>query len=283
MQKRNLLLVKIGGGVITDKTERYALREEVLERVGREISEAWQELEETDLIVGNGAGSFAHYSAHEYRTAEGFVNERSKEGMGWVRHDAVKLNQIVTEALLNRGVPVFSVSPSSCLRVAGGEVKEFFGKVIEDLLALGMVPSVYGDVVVDQEKGCGIFSTEKVFEVIVEKLKEKRKIKVIHVNAEDGVYKEGKASIYEEISWENFEEVRRHVGGSNGVDVSGGMIHKVEECLKLTDWGIESWIVSGLKRGRIRGAMLGGKVRGTRIVTGDLPAQAGERRVTNNK
>ena len=132
MQKRNLLLVKIGGGVITDKTERYALREEVLERVGREISEAWQELEETDLIVGNGAGSFAHYSAHEYRTAEGFVNERSKEGMGWVRHDAVKLNQIVVKTLLSKGVPVFSVSPSSCLRVAGGEVKEFFGKVINE-------------------------------------------------------------------------------------------------------------------------------------------------------
>ncbi len=275
MQKRNLLLVKIGGGVITDKTERYALREEVLEWVGREISEAWQELEETDLIVGNGAGSFAHYSAHEYRTAEGFVDERSREGMGWLRHDAVKLNQIVTEALLNRGVPVFSVSPSSCLRVAGGEVKDFFGKVIEDLLVLGMVPSVYGDVVVDQEKGCGIFSTEKVFEVIVEKLKEKRKIKVIHVNAEDGVVKNLKlkmknSKLKEEIipviSRENWDEVKKYLGESGGVDVTGGMIHKVEECLKLTDWGIESWIVSGLKKGRVKKAMLGEEVRGTKIV-----------------
>ena len=278
MQKRNLLLVKIGGGVITDKTERYALREEVLERVGQEISEAWRELEETDLIIGNGAGSFAHYSAHEYKTAKGFVNERSKEGMGWVRYDAVKLNQIVTEELLNKGVPVFSVSPSSCLRVAGGEVEEFFGKVIEDLLALGMVPAVYGDVVVDRERGCGIFSTEKVFEVIVEKLREKRKIKVIHVNAEEGVVKNLKLKMRDSklvgeiipvISKENWDEVKKYLGESGGVDVTGGMIHKVEECLKLTDWGVGGWIVSGLKRGRIKRAMLGEEVRGTRIMRGE--------------
>ena len=94
---KKLILLKIGGGVITDKTVQYGLREEVLIRLAHEIGDAWQKRGETRLIIGNGAGSFAHYSAHKYRTMEGFVNEESRIGMGWVRHDAVKLNQIVFE------------------------------------------------------------------------------------------------------------------------------------------------------------------------------------------
>ena len=66
--KKNLLLLKIGGGVITDKTKRYGLLDDVLVRLAREIADGYGKLKDTDLIIGNGAGSFAHYSAHEYRT-----------------------------------------------------------------------------------------------------------------------------------------------------------------------------------------------------------------------
>ena len=58
-----------------------------------EIAEAQKEIGETKMIIGNGAGSFAHFLS-KYRTTEGFVSEESKIGMGWERHDAVKLNQL---------------------------------------------------------------------------------------------------------------------------------------------------------------------------------------------
>lgn len=260
-----LILLKIGGGVITDRSVHYGLREDVLTRLAREISEAKEQIGDTKIIIGNGAGSFAHFSAHKYRTTEGFVDANSRIGMGWVRHDAVKLNQIVFEQLLLANVPVFSFSPSSLMSVKNGETKHVFMDSIEDALGQGVVPLVYGDVVVDSTKGCDVYSTEKVFDELAKYFAKEYEVRVIHISSEDGVYKKGQASVFAEINSANFPEVKEHLGGSNGVDVSGGMLHKVEECLELSKLGIVSQIVSGMVSGRVREAIIGKKVKGTKI------------------
>ena len=263
--KKELILLKIGGGVITDKSVHYGLREDVLTRLVREIGETQKNLGESKMIIGNGAGSFAHFSAHKYRTTEGFVNEESRIGMGWVRHDAVKLNQIVFEQLLLANVPVFSFSPSSLMSVKDGKTKAVFMESMVDAIDKEIVPLVYGDVVVDSVKGCDVYSTEKVFDELAIYFAKSYQVRVIHISSEEGVYKKGQASVFSEITTNNFEEVKEHLGGSHGVDVSGGMLHKVEECLALTDMGITSQIVSGMVSGRVRDAILGKKVKGTTI------------------
>lgn len=262
---KNMILLKIGGGVITDKSVHYGLREDVLTRLAAEIGDAHVKLDDTQIIIGNGAGSFAHFSAHKYKTTAGFINEESRIGMGWVRHDAVKLNQIVFEQLLLAKVPVFSFSPSSMMSVKNGKTKKIFAESMEDAINMGVVPLVYGDVVVDAIKGCDVYSTEKVFDELAKYFSEKYQVRVIHISSEDGVYKKGKASVFSEINAQNFEIVKEHLGGSNGVDVSGGMLHKVEECLALTKMGIVSQIVSGMIPNRVRDAILGKNVRGTTI------------------
>lgn len=262
---KKLILLKIGGGVITDKSVHYGLREDVLARLAKEISEAQKEIGETRLIIGNGAGSFAHFSAHKYRTMEGFVNEESKIGMGWVRHDAVKLNQIVFEQLLLANVPVFSFSPSSLMSVKNGKTVKIFPDSLVDALNKSMTPLVYGDVMVDSARGCGVYSTEMVFDELAMYFADKYEVRVIHVSAEEGVYKKGQASIFSEINTHNFMEVKEHLGGSNGVDVSGGMLHKVEECLELAKLGITSQIVSGMVSGRVKETIINKKVKGTII------------------
>lgn len=262
---QQLILIKIGGGVITDKSVHYGLREDVLTRLAKEIGEAYAELSETNIIIGNGAGSFAHFSAHKYRTTEGFVDENSRIGMGWVRHDAVKLNQIVFEQLLTANVPVFSFSPSSLMSVKNGKTASVFMDSVTDAMDKGVVPLVYGDVVVDSVKGCDVYSTERVFDELATYYAKDYIVRVIHISSEEGVYKKGQASVFKEINRDNFEEVKEHLGGSNGVDVSGGMLHKVEECLVLTKIGITSQIVSGMVAGRVRDAIIGKKVTGTTI------------------
>lgn len=260
-----LILIKIGGGVITDKSVHYGLREDVLVRLAEEISEAHGELKDTKMIIGNGAGSFAHFSAHKYRTTEGFVGENSRIGMGWVRHDAVKLNQIVFEQLLTAKVPVFSFSPSSLMSVKDGKTQRVFMDSVVDAINKGIIPLVHGDVVVDAIKGCDVYSTEKVFDELAKYFAKDYQVIVIHVSSEEGVYKKGQASVFTEINKGNFEEVKEHLGGSNGVDVSGGMLHKVKECLELTKLGITSQIVSGMVPERVRDAIIGKKVKGTII------------------
>ncbi|MEI6690683.1 MAG: isopentenyl phosphate kinase [bacterium] len=273
---KKLLLLKIGGGVITNKTKRYGLLEDVLVQLAREIADGYEQLKDTDLIIGNGAGSFAHYSAHEYRTAEGFVDERSKIGAGWVRFDAIKLNQLVFAELLRVGVPVFSFAPSSLMTVDNGKAEHVCMDVIESALEKGMVPLVYGDVMIDKTKGCGIFSTEMVFDQLARRLVEKyEEVRVIHVSSEDGVYKHSKCKkhgarvdadeVVELITNDNLDKVTSLINGSHGIDVTGGMLHKVQECLELAKLGIKSLIVSGLVEARVKEAMVGVKVLGTRI------------------
>lgn len=262
---KKLILLKIGGGVITDKSVHYGLREDVLIRLAKEVGEAHAGLQDTKLIIGNGAGSFAHFSAHKYRTTEGFVEENSRIGMGWVRHDAVKLNQIVFEQLLLANVPVFSFSPSSLMSVKNGETKAVFMDSVVNAMDKGVVPLVHGDVVVDSAKGCDVYSTEKVFDEFAKNFAKDYQVRVIHVSSEEGVYKKGQASVFDAITKNNFEEVKEHLGGSKGVDVSGGMLHKVRECLELANLGITSQIVSGMVSGRVREAIMGKKVKGTTI------------------
>lgn len=262
---KKLILLKIGGGVITDKSVHYGLREDVLARLAKEISEAQKEIGETRLIIGNGAGSFAHFSAHKYRTTEGFVDENSRIGMGWVRHDAVKLNQIVFEQLLISGCPVFSFSPSSLMSVENGKTKAIFIDSLLEAMDKGIIPLVYGDVVVDSAKGCDVYSTEKVFDELAKYFLKTYQVRVIHISSEEGVYKKGQASVFGEVTRDNFNEVKEHLGGSNGVDVSGGMLHKVEECLELAKLGVASQIVSGMVSGRVREAIIGKNVKGTSI------------------
>ncbi len=262
---KKLILLKIGGGVITDKNVQYGLRDDILSRLASEISEGWRELKNTKIIIGNGAGSFAHFSAHKYRTIEGFVDENSRVGLGWVRYDAVKLNQIVLEQLLLRGIPTFSFSPSSMMSVKNGKTKKVFMESMVDAMELDMVPLVYGDPVIDESKGCDIYSTEKVFDELAAYFAKKYEVRVIHISSEEGVYKKGQASVFNVITRDNFAEVKNHLGGSNGVDVSGGMLHKVEECLGLAKLGITSQIISGMVPGRVSDAMLGKKIIGTTI------------------
>lgn len=260
-----LLLLKIGGGVITDKSVQYGLREDVLTRLAQEIYAGSKELKDTKLIIGNGVGSFAHWSAAKYKTVEGFVNDESKIGMGWVRHDAVKINQIVLEQLLLAGLPSFSFSPSSLMSVESGVTKQIFVESLVDALNNGITPVVHGDVMVDSKKGCAIYSTERVFDELAKYFSKTYEVSVVHISAEEGVYKKGQASIFSEITLHNFVEAKEHLGGSYGVDISGGMLHKVEECLALTKLGIVSQIVSGMVPGRVRDVVAGKQVVGTTI------------------
>lgn len=261
---KKLILLKIGGGVITDKKVRYGLKLEVLQQIAKEIAAGYRDLKETDLIVGNGAGSFAHFSAAEYRTMEGFVEERSRVGLGWVRYDAVKLNQIVLEELLKAGVPAFSMSPSSLMSVADSKVVGINLTSLSQALAKGIVPLVHGDTMIDAVTGCTVFSTERVFDEMAKELAPQySKIRVIHVSSEEGVRVDG--SVYSEITSNNIEQVQYALLGSDGIDVTGGMMHKVKACLEIAKIGIESLIVSGMVPGRVNQAMMGNAVIGTRI------------------
>ncbi len=84
-----LVLVKLGGSLITDKDKPYTARREVITQLVEQVSLIKHENPNLKLIIGNGAGSFAHQSANKYNTINGFSCDEEKLGFCLVHQDAL--------------------------------------------------------------------------------------------------------------------------------------------------------------------------------------------------
>ena len=88
--------------------------------------------------------------------------------------------------------------------------------------------------------------------------------RMIHCGQTDGVY-DADGKTIPEINSSNFESYKSSLGGSGGVDVTGGMMHKVEETLNLASKGIPGLIIDGIEKGRLSEAISGKEVLGTKV------------------
>lgn len=258
---KDLILIKIGGSLITDKTKPFTTRPDVIKRVAKEIKEALGE-KKVKLVVGHGGGSFPHQSAKKYQTNKGIINEESYKGISEVQNDASRLNRIFVQALIDEGINAVSVQPSASAISENGKIVEWFTKPLEEMLEKGLIPVPYGDVMLDKKMGCSIASTEEILNFLSRKLKPE---KIIIAGEVDGVFtadphKDPKAKLIPEITTANFEEIKKYLAGSRGTDVTGGMLHKVEEMMDLAKEGFKSEIINVLKEGNLKKAILGKKI-----------------------
>jgi len=263
---KDLILIKIGGSLITDKTKPYTTRPDVIKRIAKEIKEAISE-KDISLIIGHGAGSFGHQSANKYQTHKGIINDNSYEGIAVVENDAQRLNRIFVQALVDEGVNAVSIQPSAAAIAENSRIVEWPTESIEAFLEKGLIPVPYGDVLIDKKIGCCIASTEEVLNFLANKLRPK---KIIIAGEVDGVFtadphKDPEAKLIPEITPDNFEEVKVYLSGSRGTDVTGGMLHKVEEMLELAEEGFVSEIINVKKEGYLKRAILGEEGIGTII------------------
>jgi isopentenyl phosphate kinase len=261
-----LIFVKLGGSLITEKSRPYTARLDVIDRLARQLRDAREE-KGFKLLTGHGGGSFPHTSAKKYETDKGFIDENSVEGFCRVHDDAARLNRIVVGALLEAGETAVSVQPSSCCVAENGRILEWYLKPIDSLLKNNMVPVVYGDAALDVKKGCCILSTEVIFEHLANILKPSR---IILCGKVDGVL-DSNGKVIGEITENNFPGIKGYLSGSDGIDVTGGMFHKVEMMLDLAKKGIKSEVINGEKPGNLRKSLLGEKVLGTVIKSSTPP------------
>jgi len=264
MDSKPLVFIKIGGSLITDKSKPFSVRERALQVICEEVKKA--QASGKQLVVGHGAGSFAHVPAKKYQTHKGILNEESYRGIAEVADVAAQLNRIVIKALLNAGVNAVSISPLSTMVAENHSLKSICTTSIEEALRLGLLPVLYGDQILDTEVGCTIFSTEMVLGYLALHLKEKGYVieRMIHCGQTDGVYDENGKTI-EVITPNTIERYQATIGGSGGTDVTGGMEHKVNETLELAKQGIPGLIIDGIEHGTLSEAIEGKPVLGTRI------------------
>ncbi|MDI6825859.1 MAG: isopentenyl phosphate kinase [Candidatus Aenigmarchaeota archaeon] len=267
-----LILVKLGGSVITDKSKPFTEDINTIKRLAKEIHEAREE-KKFKLIIGHGGGSYPHTYAEIFRTNEGVMNKRSYEGIAKVQDAASILNRIIVNQLINAGENAVSINPSSCTIAENGTIKRMFLEPIEKLLDFDMVPVPYGDVCLDSKKGCCILSTEGILSYLAKEFNKDKKYKVSRVllcGRVGGVFNDNPdenpdAELIPIITQKNIKKIESVLKGSSGIDVTGGMMHKVKMMLELTELGIESEVINVKKSGILKRALLGEKGLGTII------------------
>jgi isopentenyl phosphate kinase len=268
------ILIKLGGSLITEKSGEETPRQEVIDRLAREVAALAAELPER-IILGHGSGSFGHVAAQRSGIARGVRSVRGEPGV-WnagqlpgvarTQERAAALHRLVVAALLDASALPFSIAPSSCVVADGGRPADLAADPLVLTLAGGLLPVLYGDVVTDRSWGFSICSTERLFELLARRLPERgiRVRRALWLGETDGVYDRAGATI-PRIASGSFAEVRQAIGAPAGTDVTGGMLHRVETALRLADLGIRSSILNGLRPGVLRAALAGEEDRATEI------------------
>jgi len=252
-----MMLIKLGGSAVTDKSKPMTARLETIDRLALEISKA-----PGKKIIIHGGGSFGHIKAKQYLLHKGFSDESQRKGICEVQEDMRTLNRLVETGLRKAGMPVASIPAGAIAVFDGGRLASFPSEVFSHYLDIGIVPISFGDVVVDRSRGISICSGDDIMLKLSRDLKAER---CIFATSVDGIF----ASYPPAEGQGPVPEVRRGdriIFNAKDTDVTGSMQRKLELMFDIAESGCGVQIINGLVPGRLSDALLGRETVGTRVM-----------------
>ena len=259
-------LVKLGGSLITDKAKLNTLRPDIIHQVVQQIADIIRLREELRIVLLNGNGSFGHPIAKKYQIPQGFNGENAL-GFCLLQQKTTQLNQIIVNALLEQNVPAIGFQPSTLFWSNKAYYHHLNLNIFEQFLEQKIVPVLYGDGIIDQDKGFNVISSDHLLTLIVKYLSSMPRYvieKVVNLGNYDGVLDE-KGQLIGEINNLNYDSLKHCIRGSEYLDISGGMSNKILALLELAHIGHESWILNGGKPNALKSLILEGRSIGTKI------------------
>ncbi len=257
---KSMILIKLGGSIITDKNKPLAARPEVIDRLAREIASTGEK-----FIIVHGGGSFGHFKAAEHCIQEGYKSEEQSQAIADIQYDMRILNSMVVDGFHKASMPVASI-PSGAISVFDdGRIVEFPVDVLSHYLDIGITPITFGDVVVDRTRGVCICSGDDIMQHLAKNLEV---TKCIFVTEVDGMYQnyppgDGEEPIPVVVPGDDISF------SSDRPDVTGGMERKLELMFDIAATGSEVLIVNGLVPDRVKKAIMGEDFVGTVVKGGN--------------
>jgi len=169
-----MIFLKLGGSLITEKSQTETARLEVIDRLATEIQDVRRENPELTILLGHGSGSFGHHAAAKFGTHHGVSTIEDWKGVAAVWKAANMLHRFVMDSLLAAGLPVISFPPSASAIAKDGELISLAIQPIQHALLKGLIPVTHGDVVFDETRGATIASTESIFSYLTDTIKPSR-------------------------------------------------------------------------------------------------------------
>ena len=247
----SVILLKIGGSVLTNKAQAHTVRKENLHAVARQIADA----KRTDLVLVHGAGSFGHPQAAKYLS-----DHFSVSGL-WKTHRSVtSLNTRLVNELQSYDVPALPIHPLSSITLDAGRIVRFEMKALQLMLRNGIVPVIHGDVALDSSESYNILSGDQILAFLAQKIQPEK----IGIGTDvDGIIFRGKTIEY--LNANEFEKYRQEIVGSDATDVTGGMLRKVSELVEIAKIGIQSQVFNATRDGNVAKFLTSDQKIGTTI------------------
>lgn len=267
---RERVVLKWGGGLITEKHALKTVRTEVLDRLAEQIESCVSD--GVDVILVHGAGSFGHLRAKEHRLHEGKLPEdhingsmTQEEAVEAVRNDMLELNAHVMQALTRCDISAVTLSPHQWARNTGAG---FAGDLaLFEQAPHGIVMVSHGDVVdCDEPRRFGILSGDDLVLRLATELTGVKRL-VFAMGGVDGVLADPPQPNVNDVLLPTLRQTDLFTGEhAVEMDVTGGIGLKVERGFQATAKGIEVLLVNGEKDRRVADACMGKDVVGTRLL-----------------
>ena len=227
-----MIVIKLGGSVITDKTRYKVFHEDVMKQILHEFTRR-------DVVVVHGAGSFGHVMAEKLK----ILKNADPAAVSLIHRDVTELNLRVMDVFYTEGFPCISFAPHCFIN----NEKNIF-RCFSEYMDNGIIPVTYGDIYVKDSVAKIISGDDLVYDIS----KVLNPEKVIFVTDVDGIYDKNpkihpdakKIELFDDFEMENLNP-----------DVTGGMKKKIETMRKMHAMGMNVSVVNGFERGALKREM----------------------------
>lgn len=242
-----MILIKLGGSIITNKTKPLSPRKKTIENLAKSLKKI-----DEPIIIVHGGGSFGHYWSVKY-DMHTKPRKYDTRGVSVVKNSMIELNKIILEIFVNNRLNPYCLPPTDFM--AGDKPISKKVKEIEKIAKSGLIPVTFGDALWYGQNKTYILSGDKIMTHLSRILKPRLSIFALN---EDGLYSDLKTKnlIYE-------LKGQRPSISENRMDVTGGMTRKVEEATRIAKMGVKVFFVNGNKPERIVKAVKNRKFEGT--------------------
>ncbi|MFX1391550.1 MAG: type 2 isopentenyl-diphosphate Delta-isomerase [Promethearchaeota archaeon] len=258
-----IVLLKLGGSLLTDKNKPFSLREGVIDNCINQVIES-----KKPIILIHGGGSFGHPIARNYQISEGLNDSIEDQIIGLSKtHDIMnKFNSIVINKLLDKKCPAISIQPSSIFLRDFNQIRIKTIEPIEQLIKLGVIPVLYGDIVLSRDSSFSILSGDQIILKLCEKIRNFKVSKVIFAIEKDGIFinDNGKEKLAFNLSLNDLDKIKL-AELDQKIDVTGGIKSKLEYIKEIVKLNIPVQIINGLKNKYILKALLNHSLECTNI------------------
>ena len=227
-----MIILKIGGSILTNKDAVSEVDTKSLKRIASEIKSSLDNSFK-ELIIVHGAGSFGHPPAKKYKIGEKFdESEYPQKRIGFceTQNAVKKLNMYICEAFIDEGLPVVAIPASSFMRATNKRITDGNLDSFKRYLEKGFIPVIYGDVVLDDELEICVISGDQLIQYLAKNLNPDMVVLGTDV---DGVYNKNPKTHDDAIFFDKFSSLDDldTLEGTTNVDVTGGMVGKIKELL----------------------------------------------------